>query len=80
MHIVDLSLPINRHMAGIPARREFLDNPTRCVVFSSLSSRQLEQLKEQGLQPPSGSDDPKCRNEASAPSGRRSVSRRNPHA
>jgi kynurenine formamidase len=50
MHIVDLSLPINRHMAGIPARREFLDNPTRCVVFSSLSARQLERLQAQGLE------------------------------
>jgi len=50
MRIVDLSLPINRHMAGIPNRREYLDNPTRCVVFSSLSERQLADIKARGLE------------------------------
>jgi len=50
MHIVDLSLPINRHMAGIPQRREYLDNPTRCVVFSSLSRNQLERLRQKDLE------------------------------
>lgn len=50
MPIIDLSLPINRHMTGIPERREYLDNPTRCVVFSSLSEKQLAELRAQGLE------------------------------
>lgn len=50
MHIIDLSLPINRHMKGIPQRREYLDNPTRCVVFSSLSEAQLKHLRQQDLE------------------------------
>jgi len=50
VRIVDLSLPINRHMAGIPGRHEYLDNPTRCVVFSSLSEQQLGQLRKNSLE------------------------------
>ncbi len=50
MQITDLSLPINRHMAGIPGRHEYLDNPTRCVVFSSLGEGQLEHLRQQNLE------------------------------
>lgn len=50
MRIIDLSLPINRHMTGIPNRHEYLDNPTRCVVFSSLSEHQRDQLQHQGLE------------------------------
>lgn len=50
MRIVDLSLPINRHMRGIPNRHEYDDNPTRCVVFSSLSENQLETLRKRDLE------------------------------
>jgi len=50
VRIIDLSLPINRHMAGIPGRHEYLDNPTRCIVFSSLSEHQLQQLRNNDLE------------------------------
>lgn len=50
MRIIDLSLPINRHMAGIPGRHEYEDNPTRCVVFSSLSEAQRDRLRQNDLE------------------------------
>lgn len=50
MHIIDLSLPINQQMSGIPNRPEYDKNPTRCVVFSCLSDAQLEQVREKGLE------------------------------
>lgn len=50
MHIVDLSLPINQQMTGIPNRPEYDKNPTRCVVFSCLSDAQLGQVREKGLE------------------------------
>ena len=49
MRIIDLSLPINRHMMGIPGRSEYVKNPTRCVVISSLSDAQLASLKERNI-------------------------------
>lgn len=50
MQIIDLSLPINRHMTGIPNRDEYDNNPTRCTVFSCLSEEQLAQVREKGLE------------------------------
>ena len=50
MRIIDLSLPINRHMMGIPGRAEYAKNPTRCVVISSLSDSQLASLKERNIE------------------------------
>lgn len=50
MEVIDLSLAINRHMAGIPNRPEYDNNPTRCVVFSCLSEHQLEQVRARGLE------------------------------
>ncbi len=35
MPIVDLSLPINNKMTGIPSLKLYEDNPTRCVVLST---------------------------------------------
>jgi arylformamidase len=49
MQVIDLSLPINRHMQGIPNRSEYEDNPTRCVVFSCLSENQLEKVRQRGM-------------------------------
>ena len=49
MRIVDLSLPINGAMRGIPNRPEYDDNPTRCTVFSSLSESQLQSLKDKDM-------------------------------
>ncbi len=50
MRIVDLSLPINRHMTGIPGIPEYDSNPTRCVVLTALSEDQLGQIRAAGLE------------------------------
>jgi kynurenine formamidase len=50
MRIVDLTLPINRHMTGIPGIKEYIENPTRCVVLSALSDDHLAQIRESGLE------------------------------
>ncbi len=50
MRIVDLTLPINREMPGIPGLRSYDENPTRCVVLSAVSEGQLERIKAQGLE------------------------------
>ncbi len=50
MRIVDLSLPINRHMKGIPGISEYDENPTRCVVLSALSEDQLAEIRADGLE------------------------------
>ncbi len=55
MRIVDLSLPINSRMAGIPGIAAYDDNPTRCVPLSVLSERQAAALAAKGIevgQPP----------------------------
>jgi kynurenine formamidase len=49
MRIVDLSLPINNKMQGIPMLREFAENPTRCVVLSSMNEGQRDRLKRRGI-------------------------------
>ncbi len=54
MHIVDLSLPINRHMPGIPTIPEYEKNPTRCRVMAALSPDHLERIKAQGLETADG--------------------------
>jgi arylformamidase len=50
MHIVDLTLPINQHMGGIPGVKEYDENPTRCVVLSALSEDHLESIRASGLE------------------------------
>ena len=50
MQIVDLSLPINRHMPGIPTIPEYKKNPTRCIVTAALSADHLEYIKSQGIE------------------------------
>ncbi len=50
MRIVDLSLPINQHMRGIPGISEYDENPTRCVVLSALSEEQLAEIRASGLE------------------------------
>ena len=50
MRIVDLTLPINQHMAGIPGIKEYIENPTRCVVLSALSDDHLAKIKQSGLE------------------------------
>ncbi len=48
MRIVDLTLPINREMPGIPGLGLYDQNPTRRVVLSAVSEGQLESIKAQG--------------------------------
>jgi len=50
MQIVDLSLKINRHMIGIPKLHHYAENPTRCVVLSAVSEKQLEGIRARGLE------------------------------
>lgn len=50
MRIVDLTLPINQHMTGIPGIKEYIENPTRCVVLSALSDDHLARIRESGLE------------------------------
>jgi len=50
MRIVDLSLPINRHMEGIPQIPTYEKYPTRCVIHSAINDTQLERLRTQGLE------------------------------
>ncbi len=50
MRIVDLTLPINQHMTGIPGIKEYIENPTRCVVLSALSEDHLAHIRASGLE------------------------------
>jgi kynurenine formamidase len=50
MRIVDLSLPINRHMKAIPGISGYDENPTRCGVLSALSEKQLGEIRDGGLE------------------------------
>jgi kynurenine formamidase len=50
MRIVDLSLPINAEMPGIPGLQLYDENPTRCVVLSAVSEGQLGRIKARGLE------------------------------
>ena len=50
MAVVDLTLPINRHMRGIPDLREYEENPTRCVVLSCMGEVQKEHLESRAIE------------------------------
>jgi len=50
MRIVDLTLPINGRMQGIPMLREYEENPTRCIALASLSDAQVARHKEHGVE------------------------------
>ena len=50
MAVVDLTLPINRYMRGIPGLREYEENPTRCVVLSCMGEVQKEHLQSRDLE------------------------------
>ena len=49
MRIVDLSLPINGDMAGLPGFETYRNNPTRTYPLSVMSDRQKATLAERGL-------------------------------
>lgn len=50
MRVLDLTLPINRHMRGIPSLREYEENPTRCVVLTCMGDVQKQRLRQQGVE------------------------------
>ena len=49
MKIVDLSLPINSSMSGLPGIPAYKENPTRCFPLSVISEKQEINLKKQGI-------------------------------
>ena len=49
MAVIDLTLPVNRHMRGIPNLREYEENPTRCVVLSCMGKYNKITLKAVAL-------------------------------
>jgi len=49
MNIIDLSLPINNFMEGLPGIPAYKDHPTKCFPLSVMSDHQLATLKEQGI-------------------------------
>jgi len=50
MQIIDLSLPINQEMSGIPNIGEYDENPTRCVDLTALSEDHLGRVRSDGLE------------------------------
>ncbi|MCC7411418.1 MAG: cyclase family protein [Gammaproteobacteria bacterium] len=50
MPVFDLTLPINRHMRGIPSLREYEENPTKCVVLTCMGEKQKQRLLRQGVE------------------------------
>ena len=50
MAVIDLTLPINRHMQGIPDLREYEENPTRCVVLSCMGEVQKAYLESRDIE------------------------------
>ena len=49
MRIVDLSLPINSNMSGLPGIPAYKENPTRCFPLSVISEQQEINLKNNGI-------------------------------
>ena len=50
MAVIDLTLPVNRHMRGIPNLREYEENPTRCIVISCMGEVQQDHLESRGIE------------------------------
>ena len=50
MAVIDLTLPVNRHMQGIPNLREYGENPTRCVVLSCMGEVQKAYLESRDIE------------------------------
>ena len=49
MKIIDLSLPINNSMRGLPGVPAYKQNPTRCFPLSVISEQQEIDLKKKGI-------------------------------
>src|SRR5215218_7905506 len=43
--VVDLTLPVESNMAGIPGLKPYLDNPSRVTVISSITETQKDALR-----------------------------------
>lgn len=50
MQIVDLTLPINNRMTGIPGLAEYDNNPTRTVMLSALSEEHRDMMQGRGIE------------------------------
>jgi arylformamidase len=47
--VVDLTLPIESNMAGIPGLKTYADNPSRVTIVTAISEAQKELLRAEGL-------------------------------
>jgi arylformamidase len=47
--VVDLTLPIESNMAGIPGIKAYADNPSRVAVLAAITEAQKEVLRSEGL-------------------------------
>ena len=52
MRFVDLSLPINSNMSGLPGIPAYTKNPTRCYPLSVMSENQASLLRSRGVEVP----------------------------
>lgn len=47
--VVDLSLPIESNMAGIPGLKTYAENPSRVTVVAAITEAQKELLRAEGM-------------------------------
>lgn len=47
--VVDLTLPIESNMAGIPGLKSYADNPSRVTIIAAITEAQKELLRAEGL-------------------------------
>ena len=47
--VVDLSLPIESNMPGIPGLRSYADNPSRVSIIAAITEAQRELLRAEGM-------------------------------
>src|SRR6516165_5989992 len=47
--VVDLTLPIESNMAGIPGLKSYAENPSRVTVIAAITDAQKELLRAEGM-------------------------------
>ena len=47
--VVDLTLPIESNMEGIPGLKSYADNPSRVTVIAAITEAQKELLRAEGM-------------------------------
>src|SRR5215470_10537141 len=47
--VVDLTLPIESNMAGIPGLKSYADNPSRVSIIAAITEAQKELLRAEGM-------------------------------